>query len=125
MVDFIQQEVAIGIQHLYVLRLQGAPPEDGIALTAKVWIGALKKKYKTWNEEDKGRISKGFDSLILEVTRWPSPAMLIEHIPPRPEKLQIGYKPKFTQEELERNKQNIRNLSNTLARKKGLDHDQT
>lgn len=84
MADFIRQEVIEGIQRLYTLRLQGAPPEDGVVATAEVWVAALKKRFAGWSEEqDAGRIGQGFDELVATALRWPSPALLIGKIPPR------------------------------------------
>ena len=45
MADFIRAETIEGIQRLYTLRLQGAPPEDGVVATAEVWVAALKKRF--------------------------------------------------------------------------------
>ena len=115
MADFIRAETIEGIQRLYTLRLQGAPPEDGVVATAEVWVAALKKRFATWHEtQDIGRIRSGFDVLLLDVVRWPTPAMLIERIPKRKPPPAIGKRTVFTEAEIQRGKQAVQTALATI-----------
>lgn len=106
---FARLEVLEGLQKLVMLRPEGVPPSSGIRLTASVWIEALIATRIQWDEQlDKGRIAAGFTKLFMEIERWPTPKMLIERLPQRPERLKLkAPKEVWTPEELERNKRRV------------------
>ena len=117
--DFIRIETIEGIQRLYTLRLQGAPPEDGVLATAEVWVAALKQRFVGWNEtQDAGRITAGFNELVLDAVRWPSPAMLIGKIPPRKPQARLSApRRQWTAAEIAANKQKLAQILTNLAAK--------
>lgn len=44
------------------------------------------KSRHSWNRDlDEKRIAAAFESMALELKRWPSPAVFFEHLPPRAE----------------------------------------
>ena len=90
---FVSDELLTGLQKLMMLRLEGAPPADGIKLTASVWMEAIASLPIQWDEQqDAGRVTRAFACLLAEIERWPAPKMLIKHLPPREELAQLEHK---------------------------------
>lgn len=88
MPDWVYNQMIEGLQKLLVLRLAGAPPADAVEAVAAVWEEALAPRVWAWlPERDQGRLPAAFRHLILAAERWPSPKMLAEHIPPRPQEM--------------------------------------
>lgn len=116
---FARIEVLEGLQKLVMLRPEGAPPGSGIRLTASVWFEALVATRISWDEQlDKGRITVGFTRLFMEIDRWPTPKMLIERLPPRPEPLKLEAPRKvWTEEEIKRNKERLAEMVDMLTGK--------
>ena len=99
-----------------MLRLEGAPPADGIKLTASVWVEAIASVNISWAEQlDKGRITAGFTGLFAEIERWPTPKMLIRCLPPRPEPPKLEHKRQLTPEEKARGRENLKKLYQIIA----------
>lgn len=113
---FVSDELLTGLQKLMMLRLEGAPPADGIKLTASVWVEAIASVNISWAEQlDKGRITAGFTRLFAEIERWPTPKMLIRCLPPRPELPQLEHKRQLTPEEKARGRENLKKLYQIIA----------
>lgn len=108
---FVRDEILTGLQKLMMLRPDGAPPNSGIKLTASVWMEAIASLPVNWDERlDAGRIGQGFSRLLAEIERWPTPKMLIERLPPRPEPLKLEHKRRLTPEEKARGRENLNKL---------------
>ena len=120
---FVQQEVLRGLQKLVALRLQGAPPEEGIKLTAAVWLEAMAALPIGWDkQQDAGRITAAFAQLAVDAERWPPPKMLIERLPKRPPLPQLAYDRTPTPEERARAQENLRKIKQSIkdiVQKKG------
>lgn len=92
-------EVAEGVQRLLVLRLEGCPPADTVQAVALAWADALWLRSGRWSvQEDAPRLRQAFRALAAHATRWPAPAQLWEHLPPRPEPLRLNPPPPAPQE---------------------------
>jgi hypothetical protein len=64
---FVSDELLTGLQKLMMLRLEGAPPADGIKLTASVWMEAIASLPIQWDEQqDAGRFTRAFACLLAE-----------------------------------------------------------
>ena len=99
-----------------MLRLEGAPPADGIKLTASVWMEAIASLPIQWDEQqDAGRVTRAFACLLAEIERWPAPKMLIKHLPPRKELPQLEHKKQLTAEEQARGRENLKKLNQKIA----------
>lgn len=83
---WVYNQMIEGLQKLLVLRLAGAPPADAVEAVVAVWEEALVPRVWAWQPEtDQGRLPAAFRCLIRDAERWPSPKMLAERIPPRPQ----------------------------------------
>lgn len=92
-------EVAEGVQRLLVLRLEGCPPADTVQAVALAWADALWLRAGRWAvQEDAPRLRQAFRALAAHATRWPAPAQLWEHLPPRPEPPRLNPPPPTPQE---------------------------
>lgn len=113
---FVSDELLTGLQKLMMLRLEGAPPADGIKLTASVWMEAIASLPIQWDEQqDAGRVTRAFACLLAEIERWPAPKMLIKHLPPRKELPQLEHKKQLTAEEQARGRENLKKLYQKIA----------
>lgn len=92
-------EVAEGVQRLLVLRLEGCPSADTVQAVALAWADALWLRAGRWSaQEDAPRLRQAFRALAAHATRWPAPADLWEHLPPRPEPPRLELPPPTPQE---------------------------
>ena len=113
---FVSDELLTGLQKLMMLRLEGAPPADGIKLTASVWMEAIASLPIQWDEQqDAGRITRAFACLLAEIERWPAPKILIKHLPPRKELPQLEHKKQLTAEEQARGRENLKKLNQKIT----------
>ena len=111
---FIHNEIITGIQKLMTLRLAGSPAADTITATAGTWIEAIAGLDVNWNaEQDRWRIAKAFEKLIVTCERWPSPKQFINCLPPRPPQAALPL-PKMTKAEKEYGRQQIENIKSEL-----------
>ena len=111
---FINNEIITGLQKLMALRLVGSPAADTIKSTAAIWIEAIGGLDVNWNaDQDRGRISKGFEKLIVTCDRWPAPKQLIHCLPPRPIQAALP-QPKMSQKDKEHGKQQLENIKSEL-----------
>lgn len=120
---FVRREVLRGLQKLAALRLQGAPPREGIKLTAAVWLEAIATLRIGWDrQQDAGRITAAFAQLAVDAERWPPPKMLIERLPPRPEPKLLNYQYHATPEQEARGRENLKKLYQIIQKSiwKGL-----
>jgi hypothetical protein len=85
--DWLSMRIGQGIALLLSLRLQGAPfagNASDIEALCTGWLIALQTHPTAWDQGfDEARLEIGFQRLANSVTRWPSPAQLFEHLPPR------------------------------------------
>lgn len=81
--------IANGISQLMGARLPGAPFAGNEADTQAVceaWLVALMNKSIDWHESaDKWRLEAAFRQLLTNARKWPAPAELFDHLPPRSE----------------------------------------
>ena len=81
--EWFSKIIEEGLSALVTLRLDGAPSQDAIHATARIWSKALWKG-RVWNEEaDKQRIGEAFRQLAISCSRWPSPSMFLGVLPMR------------------------------------------
>lgn len=81
---WFQNRIIDGLQLLYSLCLPGFPAAEVLPLTCVTWVEVL---YATrpWDEAlDSGRLRTAFTELARLSERWPAPAQLKQHLPPRP-----------------------------------------
>ena len=121
----LRNEVLLGLQKLVMLRLQGAPPEEGIKLVAAVWLEALAALPVAWDDTlDAGRISRAFARLLPLVERWPPPRLLIEQLPPRPVQRRLeAPPPKLSEAQMAANRKRLADLLRMLAEKTDMTTD--
>lgn len=74
-------EVARGFKKLLLLRLDGAPAAELVAMTAELWVDAIGHGLNA--EQDAGRIRQGFTQLLIKSKRWPQPVELLGVLPTR------------------------------------------
>lgn len=112
---FIRKEIIAGLQLLSTLRLQGAPPADGIEATAHGWLIALEARTAGFEEpQDQGRITKAFELLAAQSFRWPPPVALIELIPDRPQPKLLTRNKSLTPEEKRQGKKNLKSIQQLI-----------
>jgi hypothetical protein len=79
--QWLVDEIAEGLQKLYLLSLEGTPSSKVIAGTAMAWAEAIIRGRMLDATRDTPRIRDGFTVLAGRETRWPSPAKLLEAMP--------------------------------------------
>lgn len=83
--DWLDRVIREGLARLAALSLEGAPQAAVAQLAPQVWRDALTRN-RTFDEGlDAWRIRTAFRALESTAKRWPSPAHLIEAMPPRRE----------------------------------------
>ena len=90
--DWLRQAIGEGLSALVAQNLKKAPAADAITLNADIWFQVLKSKCDI-EEIDAPRIRRGFEKLFPKLEEWPAPKMLLEHMPPRPERAKIRHEP--------------------------------
>jgi len=111
--DWFFNAVLDGIQRLYVLSLPRTPSADTIELTQEVWVEALWSAAR-WDEDaDRPRLASAFRALERTATEWPSPRLLLQHLPRRSRQAALPA-PGLTEEQRRRNQARIRELVRTL-----------
>lgn len=73
--------VSRGFQKLLLLRLDGAPAAELVAMTAELWVDTI--GYGLNEEQDRERIVKGFNLLQGKIKKWPQPVELMASLPTR------------------------------------------
>lgn len=81
-------EIATGLQRLYVLSLSGAPAAETLTATATIWcdtVGMCVPVRDGWEcARDAGRLRVAFRDLCGQCERWPTPKQLIDLVPSLP-----------------------------------------
>lgn len=115
--QWLEREVARGIQGLVAMSLQGRPAADCIERTLDIWLVALSVAQIDWNEElDADRVRNAFARLFLDCTEWPVPRMLIERMPSRAPRAALTKK--VPPEELKKNREKMQVLMGLLSERK-------
>jgi len=82
---WLRDAVTDGVQLLFDLRLPSAPAQDRIHHTAMSLACTIYRWPFAWSREsDLPRIRQMFQQAAGQCTRWPTPAELRQHLPPRP-----------------------------------------
>jgi hypothetical protein len=80
--DWILDEIATGLQKLYLLSLDRTPAAELLAGTAQSWLEIITTG-RVWDEaRDAHRIREAFVTLGLTRESWPAPKHFIEALPP-------------------------------------------
>jgi len=74
-------EISRGFQKLLVMRMDGAPAAEVVAMTAELWVDT--SGYGLNEEQDAERIRHGFALLQRKIKRWPQPVELLDILPTR------------------------------------------
>ena len=112
--QFINEEVKVGLQRLVCLRLEGTPPADILGFTGQIWVDAMRQLPIGWNEtQDKGRITASFNVLIRQSARWPAIKHLIDNLPKRVP-LPTLAAPKITPKQRKEGKEKLNQILQTL-----------
>jgi len=83
--DWFHNEIVTGVQKMYALSLNGAPPAETITLTTSVWVETLADANINWQQAlDAQRIRHTFLKLSRESERWPTPKHFLQHLVKRP-----------------------------------------
>lgn len=86
--DWFTTLIANGLARLYSLNLEGCPAADVLPATRIVWqesIWTHLQHADLTHYLDAPRLTRAFESLYVNSIRWPSPAMFLRALPPRPE----------------------------------------
>lgn len=79
--NWLREDIAKAFQQLLILRLDGAPAAELIAMTAEMWVTVIGENMD--EETDRDRIRKGFNLLLRKIKRWPQPVELLDSLPAR------------------------------------------
>ena len=87
MENWIILEIQAGFRGLYSLKLKNSPSSNQIAKTVETWGYSINRRIgKNCIEQvDAPRIRLAFDYLVDNCEWWPSPKMLYDAMPSRPE----------------------------------------
>lgn len=121
--QWIEREIARGLQGLVALRLSGAPAEDAITLTLDVWLAAVAPRARGWHEQrDAPRLREGFSVLFGSVREWPAPSQYLDCLPaPATPPALPG--PPLSEAELKHNRRRVRALLDKLTQRMTPRHD--
>ena len=85
MAQSVKREIMLGLQKLATLQLENAPAAENLTDTAQVWMEVIGYD-KAFGDDAALRFREAFMQLARMVKRWPSPAHLLEILPPPPPK---------------------------------------
>lgn len=75
-----------------LLHLDFSPNDESISMTRDLWCEAFTRAIGRVDEElDSGRIEQAFIKFETQAIKWPSPAMIIQLLPLRPEVKRVEY----------------------------------
>ena len=77
--------IITGIQKLAAMSLPATPTDSALKLAGAVWVETLWARRSWYPDTDPRRLSIAFTALAGHARRWPSPADLLDHLPPRPQ----------------------------------------
>ena len=83
MAQSVKREIMLGLQKLATLQLENAPAAENLTDTAQVWMEVIGYD-KAFGDDAAPRFREAFVQLARMVKRWPSPAHLLEILPPPP-----------------------------------------
>ena len=78
---WLVDEVCRAFQQMLLLRLNGVPAAELVAMTAETWIQLI--GYNLTEENDRERVQAGFRALFRTLKQWPQPAELLAAMPGR------------------------------------------
>lgn len=78
---WLVEEVCKGFQQMLLLRLDGVPAAELVAMTAEMWVTVVGEGME--EAIDRPRVNKGFTLLLRELRKWPQPADLLKALPAR------------------------------------------
>lgn len=78
---WLRLEICKAFQQMLVLRLDGCPPAELVAMTAEMWVTVVGEGMV--EEIDQERVNRGFSLLLRKIKRWPQPVELLEILPTR------------------------------------------
>ena len=108
--DWILDEIATGLQKLYLLSLDHTPAADLLAGTAQAWHEAITANRSYDEARDAPRFRAAFLRLAQTCTSWPAPRHFLDALP-RVEQVAVGYEVKpASREEAEAAMARIRGL---------------
>ncbi|WP_420904437.1 hypothetical protein [Candidatus Magnetaquiglobus chichijimensis] len=119
--SWLREEIALGLSKCVLLRLPGYPAADVIEFVAEVWLEAILSAPIYWTENlDRLRIRQAFIALTRVHYQWPTPAILLDHLPPRAAVMSLP-EPPMSEEQLAKNLEMIRKLRQDLESNLGMD----
>lgn len=74
-------EISTGLKRLVLLRLDGAPAAELIAITAEMWVEIVGENLE--EQIDRPRVHAAFAQLLRKSRKWPQPADLLDALPAR------------------------------------------
>lgn len=99
---WLLNEIVEGMQKMVLLKLTDHPALETIAVVAVTFCDVLQAKYMTWDkEQDTPRVRAAFNNIMLEESRWPTPAVFFEHLPERPAPKELPSPPMTHEESVE------------------------
>ncbi len=110
--DPIREMVAYPLTGLLALRLENTPAADTITRTADIWEHALRPKLSI-PAQDSTRMIAASKRLIAVVRKWPTPAQLIELLPPRKQLKAVDNE--ISAEQRQTNKERLQELRRAIS----------
>lgn len=77
--------VKFHMERLRLLNLEASPPAVAMGEVTRIWAEIIAARGRFEQDIDAPRLHAAFFALAAHATRWPAPAQLWEHLPPRPE----------------------------------------
>lgn len=113
---WFSRAIADGVSTLLTLKLPGEPYTDAQAKAMRVaWTETLWRQRVQWIEDlDRARLGEGFIQLAGVSTRWPTPALLMQHLPSRPVQQALP-PPQPTEEQRRQLREGVRALRDVLG----------
>ncbi len=85
MVDWIEEEIKLGLMQLVCIGFPWTPAPDLWEGTRMAWVAAVKHN-RVWDQAMDGpRFRAAFLTMMAECTQWPTPKLFVESMPPRPQ----------------------------------------
>lgn len=79
--NWVMNELALGLDKLLALHLDGQPAHDTTGKTVVVWAEAICDRRVFDEVADRPRFRAAFRTLMQRESRWPSPAKFLEALP--------------------------------------------
>lgn len=91
--------VKFHMERLRLLNLEASPPAVAMGEVTRIWAEIIAARGRFEQDIDAPRLHAAFFALAAHATRWPAPAQLWEHLPPRPESPKLQAPPTPPSEE--------------------------